>query len=380
MAVLSAKAVGIRDATHLGGPVVVDRTLDEDEHVFARYFADAGFLDSRSFRTYVEYVDILRASLPDPDVIVYCQCTAAESEARLQQRPRPYQALYPADFVNRLASLYDQWWDTTLTPLKITLDTESFDLRTDAVRRDFAAFLTNNISRLSPSSADQPSLPIFDDPTDAPLPLNSHLRFSRASTAARASRRASLPLDAPRAYLAAPFTSLAKEPFIVAGTEQPLFFTADDVRSTIGDGPYRQCLESAAEALQQRGFRAILPHRDISGWGNRTLRPGAVARECLQAVRRASLVVAFLSTSFGAHVEVAAALAWGIPVILIWDDGVTESFFARELRQARLCGQLRISDVAQLAAAVASDDFDREMVTALARVRMLATTAWSGNV
>jgi deoxyadenosine/deoxycytidine kinase len=363
MALLGAKAMGIRAAFEWGGVVVVDRSIQEDIEVFADYFLDEGFLDQRAFRTYEEYARFLIATVPEPDVVVYCQCEPDECARRVEARPRPYQQLYPPDFVNALHRRYEQWWSSTSAPSRIVVDTELVDLRRSEIAREFINFIGDALSALPSGSRSQLSL--FEVPDTTPALPNITLTFRPGRVLPRRTRTAMPSPDAPVAYLAAPFTAVATEITSPTSPSERLLLDLDEPHGSIPTSPYRETLLKASDALVARGFRTLLPHRDINRWGARLMQPGAVARECLQGVRASSLVVALLSTSFGAHAEVAAAIAWGIPVVIVHEQNAQESFFATALRQSGLCSSISISRLSELPIVIASERFEHALSSAI---------------
>jgi nucleoside 2-deoxyribosyltransferase len=116
-------------------------------------------------------------------------------------------------------------------------------------------------------------------------------------------------------------------------------------------------LLATTEALERAGWSVFLPHRDVSRWGERHASPGTVAQECLEAVVASDVVVAVMGESFGTHVEVGAALARGIPVVLVRTSTSAESFFALAVAQSPWVGELLVPDLADMPQVVATDAF-----------------------
>ncbi len=146
-----------------------------------------------------------------------------------------------------------------------------------------------------------------------------------------------------RVYLAGPFTAVAAS---ASGTI--------DVHS-----PWRHVLEDTERALVDRGWQVFLPHRDVSDWGLREAPPEQIATECLEAVLRSDCVVAVLGESFGTHVEVGTAIGRNIPIIVIDATEEASSFFGKAVTASRLVTAIRLDNLCELPAAVASERFDQ---------------------
>lgn len=129
MSFLDHKVDAVRKAMDGENTVVLDRSLAEDVMVFANYFHQRGWMSHRAHRLYLRYASPLMEQLDDPAVVVYCYAPPEECEARLLARPRPYQALFPADHIRRLHDLYEGWWPTVVVGRRRRIDTTAIDAR-----------------------------------------------------------------------------------------------------------------------------------------------------------------------------------------------------------------------------------------------------------
>lgn len=129
MSFLHHKAEAIRTAMAGAETVVLDRSLAEDVLVFAGYFHRRGWMSDRAHGLYLRFAQPLLDELAEPDLIVYCYAPAEECEARLLARPRPYQALFPADHIRVLHEIYEAWWPAAPGKAKHRIDTTAIDLR-----------------------------------------------------------------------------------------------------------------------------------------------------------------------------------------------------------------------------------------------------------
>jgi hypothetical protein len=163
------------------------------------------------------------------------------------------------------------------------------------------------------------------------------------------------PDERPQIYLAGPYTQH------LVFTEASVGPSADLVQPPGGligpESAWRQILLATSQALEHLGWSVFLPHRDVSAWGERAISPGTVARECLEAVVGSDVVLAVMGESFGTHVEVGAALAAGIPAVVIRSSSSSESYFASGVAESSWVGELSLEALEQLPHAVGRNIF-----------------------
>jgi nucleoside 2-deoxyribosyltransferase len=171
----------------------------------------------------------------------------------------------------------------------------------------------------------------------------------------------------PQIYLAGPFT-------------QHLVPLQGIPESTLSGGliapesAWRRTLLATTSSLEQLGWSVFLPHRDVSAWGERHISPGSVARECLEAVLASDAVLAVMGESFGTHVEVGAALASCIPVVVVRAPSSVESYFASAVADSPWAQELELPTLDELPRSVEDGTFERAMKQAKS-VRMASQPA-----
>jgi hypothetical protein len=89
----------------------------------------------------------------------------------------------------------------------------------------------------------------------------------------------------------------------------------------------------------------VLPHRDVSVWGETSRPIEIIVEHCVSEVKAADVLVAIAAESFGAHVEIGVALGVGLPVLLITSTSVPQSFFAGGLCESALVTKVAVSDL-----------------------------------
>jgi deoxyadenosine/deoxycytidine kinase len=357
---LVLKASGLRAAAVAHQNIVVDRTIYEDRDIMARSWAER-YWDDASWRTYDECADLLVSDLPVPDAVIFCRCDLPQCEERRRARPRSYQARYDSQWVERLDELYDEWLEHFQECPLLQVDTERHDLRNLSVVADIVADIADYFAPARPDQA-----PLFDlygapmaqalfEPGRQPSPLRILTRLNDLGPV----RSVDFPLESkhtssvsiahPAVYIAAPFTSVAAAP-------EPL---ANDLRLPVGEGPhgiipkgYRALLQQVAEVFEQDGIQAVLPHRDVNVWGNRTLTARDVAASCLESIRRCDAFVGLLGQSFGVHAEAGMALALTKKCVLVEVAELGDTFIGRGLARGQGVTHLAVDKIADVPAAL----------------------------
>jgi deoxyadenosine/deoxycytidine kinase len=110
LAFFARKAVSLANAHANNANVVVDRSLHEDSRIFARMFYQMGGMDERAYESYTLAVDLILRFVPPPTLILFCRCSAAVCEARVDKRgKRPFEELFPPGHFLRVERLYYDW-------------------------------------------------------------------------------------------------------------------------------------------------------------------------------------------------------------------------------------------------------------------------------
>ncbi len=90
-------------------PVVQDRSLYEDAEVFARNLYLRGSMSERDWATYNELYRTVITLLPPPDLVVYLRASVPVLMARIARRGRGFESGIPAEYLEQLNVLYEEW-------------------------------------------------------------------------------------------------------------------------------------------------------------------------------------------------------------------------------------------------------------------------------
>jgi deoxyadenosine/deoxycytidine kinase len=109
------------------GTVVQDRTVYEDAEIFAENLYRKGNMSERDYHTYRELYEAMSLFLPPPDLIVYLRASVPTLQRRIRMRGRDYEQEVPADYLEQLNQLYEEWIDGfSLCPV-LTVPSDNLD-------------------------------------------------------------------------------------------------------------------------------------------------------------------------------------------------------------------------------------------------------------
>jgi deoxyadenosine/deoxycytidine kinase len=106
--------LGDRAAQHLRmarlpGSAIIDRSIYEDAHIFARALYDMGNIGEREYRAYLRLFEIVVGSLPRPDLLIYLKAPIETLLERIQSRGRGIETGITAEYLTRLDAYYREW-------------------------------------------------------------------------------------------------------------------------------------------------------------------------------------------------------------------------------------------------------------------------------
>ncbi|MCS7246660.1 MAG: deoxynucleoside kinase [Anaerolineales bacterium] len=107
--------------------VIIDRSIYEDAHIFARALYQIGSLSERDYQSYRTVFDLIVNQLPPPDLLIYLQAPVEVLIERIRQRGRSIESGITVDYLKLLETLYEDWLQTfDLCPV-LTIRTDDLD-------------------------------------------------------------------------------------------------------------------------------------------------------------------------------------------------------------------------------------------------------------
>jgi deoxyadenosine/deoxycytidine kinase len=94
---------------HLPQSAIADRSIYEDAHIFARVLHHLGNLNERDYQAYRNVYDLIVATLPRPDLLLYLTAPVPVLLERIRRRARPIEAGITGDYLGLLHTFYEEW-------------------------------------------------------------------------------------------------------------------------------------------------------------------------------------------------------------------------------------------------------------------------------
>lgn len=88
---------------------IIDRSIYEDYHIFARALYQMGNVNERDYDAYRRLYTLIVNSLPRPDLLVYLKAPVPILLERIHRRARNIETGITADYLSLLDGFYDDW-------------------------------------------------------------------------------------------------------------------------------------------------------------------------------------------------------------------------------------------------------------------------------
>lgn len=106
---------------------ILDRSIYEDAHIFARALHHMGNLAERDYLAYRHLYELVVAGLPRPDLLIYLKAPVPVLMDRIHRRARNMETGISADYLALLDTFYDEWLGAfDLCPV-LTIHTNDLD-------------------------------------------------------------------------------------------------------------------------------------------------------------------------------------------------------------------------------------------------------------
>jgi len=88
---------------------IIDRSIYEDAHIFARALYEMRQMTERDYRSYRRLYDQIISGLPRPDLLIYIQASVPTLLKHIIQRGREIERSISADYLTLLNRFYEEW-------------------------------------------------------------------------------------------------------------------------------------------------------------------------------------------------------------------------------------------------------------------------------
>lgn len=115
---------------------ILDRTIYEDAHIFARALHHMNNLNERDYHSYRRVFDLIVAHLPPPDLLIYLKAPVPVLVERIQRRGRSIESGITPEYLSLLESFYDEWLQGFDICPVLTIRTDDLDFVNQARHLD----------------------------------------------------------------------------------------------------------------------------------------------------------------------------------------------------------------------------------------------------
>ena len=109
--------------------VIQDRTLYEDAQIFAPNLHAMGLMTTRDYDTYKKLFETITELLQPPDLLIYLRCDIPTLVEQIQGRGRNYEDSIRLDYLKRLNTRYEEWYDDYTFGKKIEIPVKELNFR-----------------------------------------------------------------------------------------------------------------------------------------------------------------------------------------------------------------------------------------------------------
>lgn len=114
-------------AAHDPRSAILDRSIYEDFHIFARALHHMGDLAERDHLAYRRLFDLIVGSLPRPNLLIYLKAPVHVLMDRIRRRARNIETGITPEYLSLLDSFYDEWLGAFDMCPVLTLQTDDLD-------------------------------------------------------------------------------------------------------------------------------------------------------------------------------------------------------------------------------------------------------------
>lgn len=106
---------------------IIDRSIYEDAHIFARALHHLGNLTDRDYEAYLKIYQLILTVLPKPDLLIHLKAPVPVLINRIRKRARDMETGVSVDYLSLLDRFYEEWIETfDLCPV-LTIKSDDLD-------------------------------------------------------------------------------------------------------------------------------------------------------------------------------------------------------------------------------------------------------------
>jgi len=106
---------------------IIDRSIYEDAHIFARALHHLGNLTDRDYEAYLKIYQLILTVLPKPDLLIHLKAPVPVLMNRIRKRARDMETGVSVEYLSLLDRFYEEWIETfDLCPV-LTIKSDDLD-------------------------------------------------------------------------------------------------------------------------------------------------------------------------------------------------------------------------------------------------------------
>jgi deoxyadenosine/deoxycytidine kinase len=106
---------------------ILDRSIYEDAHIFARALHHLGNINERDYYSYRRIFDLVVNNLPAPDLLIFLHAPVTVLLERIRNRGRDIEGGITEDYLSLLETYYQDWLETFDVCPVLTIRTDDLD-------------------------------------------------------------------------------------------------------------------------------------------------------------------------------------------------------------------------------------------------------------
>ncbi len=110
-------------------PVIQDRTIYEDAHIFAPNLHEMNLMTSRDFNNYFQLFQLMSSQIQPPDLLIYLKCSIPKLVHHIQTRGREYEGNMSLDYLKKLNQRYEDWISNYDKGNLLIIDNDNLDFK-----------------------------------------------------------------------------------------------------------------------------------------------------------------------------------------------------------------------------------------------------------
>ncbi len=111
----------------LSHPIIQDRTIYEDAHIFARNLFESGLMTARDYKNYQSLFDLMLSVVRPPDLMIYLRAEVPKLQRQIHLRGREFEQTIQESYLSNLNDLYEEFSQNYTAGRLLILDVNELD-------------------------------------------------------------------------------------------------------------------------------------------------------------------------------------------------------------------------------------------------------------